>query len=283
MFISERRTVFFGPTQGTGPREITDNVFLPRPVENIVTGLSGFSVSFVGAEEGRPFGQLVVELINTEAIGNAVEVTVKFGLRDLSGDWDDAYTGLIDYVIYAELQDDNEFGDAVTINALEYNQAIQFFRSYQDLDPPNQQPDNTVPRVAGKATAIRVYADFNPPDGIQDGDEYAGELEVESSQGSTVLTELFGYLIPGRDTKEMELNSGRVPHFVIPAKYCQGTITVRGRLRVNRPPGALETGWSPYFQTGLDFGNYVAPLVFLVGFNYLVHPGVNNCIVSMLN
>lgn len=272
MLISERRAVYFSPASGSGPREIVERLFLPRPVRNVVAGLSGYSVSFPDSSQGRPFGRLVVELFHSEFIGNEVALSFRFGLRDWSGTWDDTYEGLIDYVALVDLEDDGESSTAITIHELEYNQAIQFFRSDLDLDPPNQQPNNAVPLVAGKATAVRVYADFNPTDGVQEGDEYAGELEVESAPGNTILTELLGDLFPKRDTSAMPLTSGQVPHFVVPPEFCTGTITLRGRLRVNRPPGALETGWSPTFQTHLQFSQTRALPVFLVGFNYLGDP-----------
>src|SRR5262245_1703544 len=165
MFMSMHRSAHFDPSAGSGPREVIDTLFFPRPVREIITGFAGYSVSFPGSADGRPFGRLVVEVGKPEFTGKEAQVACRFGLRDWSGDWDDAYAGVIDYIVYAELEDDESVGEEVTINGVEYNQAIQFFRSHLDLDHLTQQPDNAVPLVAGKPTAIRIYADYDPPGG----------------------------------------------------------------------------------------------------------------------
>src|SRR5262249_8668436 len=114
--------------------------------------------------------------------GREVQVTCRLGLRDWSGEWDDTYSGVIDYVLYAELEDDESIGEVLLITAVQSTQSIPSFRSLLALDGQTRQPDNVIPLIAGKPTAVRVYADYTPADGpIVVDDEWEEELEVHSS------------------------------------------------------------------------------------------------------
>ena len=274
MFTSVHRSVLFGPSSGEGPREVRDTVFFPRPVTAALAGLAGFSASFSGSADGRPFGRLVVDVGAAEFTGKEAQVACRFGLRDWSGEWDDAYGGVVEYVLRVELEDDESVGAEVTINGVEYSQSIQFFRSRLDLDADTRREDNTIPLIAGKPTAIRVYADYNPPSGAIDiQDVYQGELEVESSGQTTVLTELNGWgdsnvgssLRPDRDTAEMPIEKHRAPFFTLPSELSTGKVTIRGRLRVRNEDTGAESSWSPFFERRLRFHAAKELKVFLVG------------------
>ena len=91
---------------------------------------------------------------------NTVTVDGTFGLRDWSGNWDDAYDGNIDFVVVAELQPVTAPPPRadLTITGMEANQATQFFRSSSFLDPANVRPDNSIFLIARKDTGIRVYS-----------------------------------------------------------------------------------------------------------------------------
>ena len=274
MFTSVHRSVLFGPSSGEGPREVIDTVFFPRPVTAALAGLAGFSASFSGSADGRPFGRIVVDVGAADFTGNEAQVACRFGLRDWSGEWDDAYSGVVEYVIRAELEDDESVGGEITINGVEYSQSIQFFRSHLDLDADTRQPDNVIPLIAGKPTAIRVYADYNPPSGTIDFfDLYQGELEVESAGQTVVLTELQAWdelgnvpsLVPGRDTAEVPIAKQRAPFFTIPSELSTGMVTIRGRLRVHNEDSGAESSWSPFFERRLRFHAAGELKVFVVG------------------
>ena len=217
---------------------------------------------------------MVIDVGTAEFTDKEAQVACRFGLRDWSGEWDDAYGGVVEYVLRAELEDDESVGGEITINGVEYSQSIQFFRSRLDLDADTRQDDNTIPLIAGKPTAIRVYADYNPPSGAIDFfDVYQGELEVESSGQTTLLTELQAWddlnllpsLMPGRDTAEMPIEKHRAPFFTIPSELSTGMVTIRGRLRVENEETGAESSWSPFFERRLRFYPTEELKVFLVG------------------
>src|SRR5262249_5855166 len=88
---------------GSGPRTATQTLVFPRPVLSAVEALSGYGTEFSGGNDHH-VGQITVQ-VGTTINANTVTVNGTFGLRDWSGDWDDAYDGNIDCVVLAELED----------------------------------------------------------------------------------------------------------------------------------------------------------------------------------
>lgn len=93
----------FGPISGFGPQTINVPVKFPSPVTQATAILSGYFAEFSGNIDHH-FGRLDVEVSVPPGGVNGVDVTVqvRFGLRDFSGDWDDAYDGQVFFSVIAE-------------------------------------------------------------------------------------------------------------------------------------------------------------------------------------
>jgi len=77
------------------------------PITNPVAFLNGFSVAFEVSESepeegGRPFGHLDVRVAINDVFDDTVTVKVIYGLRDLSGDWDDEHEAIISFMVLAD-------------------------------------------------------------------------------------------------------------------------------------------------------------------------------------
>jgi hypothetical protein len=95
------QSVPFGSLSGSGPQTQSVTVTMPGPVTQATAILTGFIAEYSGGDDHH-LGQLNVQL-NVGAINQAaVAVTVQFGLRDWSDDWDDAYDGEIFFTVIGE-------------------------------------------------------------------------------------------------------------------------------------------------------------------------------------
>jgi hypothetical protein len=88
-------------------------------------------------------GQLTVQL-DTAIENNTVTVPRTFGLRDWSGNLNDACDGNIERVVRADLQVPSQRPRRadLLITGTEFNQAVQFFHSRTYLDPRMSWPDS---------------------------------------------------------------------------------------------------------------------------------------------
>src|SRR5580700_6524181 len=93
---------FSQPLSGAGPRQASSTVVFPLAVTAATAGLAGYLAEFSGGNDHN-VGRLEITLDTTIA-QNTVTVDGAFGLRDWSGNWDDAYDGNIDFVVVAELE-----------------------------------------------------------------------------------------------------------------------------------------------------------------------------------
>src|SRR5512144_2515378 len=93
-------SVSFPPLRGSGPRAAQSTVVFPRTVLRATAVLTNYAVGFSGGD--HHLGNLQISLDPT-VNGDAVIVNVTYGLRDWSGDWDDDYTGDIEFAVVAEL------------------------------------------------------------------------------------------------------------------------------------------------------------------------------------
>ena len=93
----QNSSVNFARFDGSGPRQTTADVdFGTAPAI-----LTGFNVGYSANDDDHHLGNLDVRL-STEIVGTIVRVTVTFGLRDWSGDWDDSYEGQIFFAVVGE-------------------------------------------------------------------------------------------------------------------------------------------------------------------------------------
>jgi len=193
---------------------------------------------------------------------NTVSVTVTFGLRDWSGEWDDDYTGFVSFVVVAELAlatDPLPRPDLAIVDA-EITQATQHFRDATFLDPVNARPDNSIPLIARKPTGVRLWIDFQsdpalPPIGL-----LTGELDVVGGSGSVLLAPV-APIAPRREAQILRGEAGHTLNFVIPEDRCVGVATIKARAISASDPAQR----SFLFERTLRFAD-VAPLkVHLVG------------------
>ncbi len=225
----------FPSTEGTGPQSASAQLSFPRAVRQVAVGITGYTATFEN-EEDHHLGRLIVELNASVNGGDATKVDVSgsFGLRDWSGEWDDAYGGLIEWTVFADLvgigppAPGAPRGDLIVVDA-EITQAIQHFRSGQHLDAANVFPDNSIRLVAAKPTVVRLYVDYDASAGLAPIAKISGELIVTAG-GTTTTINASQPIVPRRDAS---IDRGQREHtlnFLVPESLCAGTIDVTARV-----------------------------------------------------
>lgn len=255
-------SINFPALRGAGPVTQTADVHFPREVLQAIAGISGYSAGFEGSD--HHLGKLQVQL-DTTIDGDLVTVTGTFGLRDWSGDWDDNYEGNIQVVVIAELasaSDPRPRGD-LAITGMEITQATQHFRDSRHLDGVNVRPDNSIPLIARKDTAVRVYVDYDRNSGLPVINTLSGELTLETGFNTITLTPE-NTINPMRDS---QIDRGQINHtlnFVIPEGYCQTQLILKCKVFDSATP----TPASRIFERTIFFENRVALSLYAVGVHY---------------
>jgi hypothetical protein len=96
-------SIIFPPYKGSGPRTLATTVNFPNNVTNAVAVLSGFSAGYSEYDGDEHLGNLEIKIdTGLSKTSGAVDVTIIFGLRDWSGDWDDAYEAVVYFTVLAE-------------------------------------------------------------------------------------------------------------------------------------------------------------------------------------
>jgi hypothetical protein len=90
----------FGPQSGSGRREQSMTITFAQPIGNCVAALTGYFVGFDGND--HHFHRALVEVEARKLSDREVEVVGRLGLRDLSGEWDDAYRGSLRFAVIGE-------------------------------------------------------------------------------------------------------------------------------------------------------------------------------------
>jgi hypothetical protein len=234
----------------------------PRQVLRAAAGITGYTAQFL--PDDHHLGQFRVQLSPT-VIANTVTVSVTFGLRDWSGDWDDDYTGTVNFVVLADLEAPTAPPPRTDVQILdaEFNQVTQFFRSATFLDPSNVRPDNSVPLVERKPTGVRLYVDYDASVGLPAITSLSGELEVQSPAGTRVLSPI-GNITPRREFLIQRGQSSHTLNFLIPEELCVGVVTLRARVFSASDPSSR----SGLFERTVRFVNTPSVRVYLVGVNY---------------
>lgn len=256
-------SVLFPSLRGSGPRTASQTLVFPRTVVQAAVGLAGYSAGFSGSDHHVGLFSVVADhLVNA----NTVTVTVRLGVRDWSGDWDDSYEGTVRFSVLAELESASappRRSDLMIIDA-EFTQAIQFFRSDRHLDPGNVRPDNSVALISGKGTGVRLYLDCNTASASPAVQSVSGEVRLRTPSGATAVVPAIQSITPRR---EAQINRGLPEHtlnFLIPEVWCRGNLDLT--FEVFDPAEPLRR--SQPFERTLDFID-VAPLrVFCVGVAY---------------
>ena len=117
----------------------------------------------------------------------------------------------------------------ISIEGIELTQAIQFYRSERRLDPATAEPDNSVPLVASKPLAVRVYPDVNAH-GARVTVE--GEVFFRRGGGPWLAAARLSGSVVGREATSIDRGDpGQTLNFVIPAEEAKGTIEIRASAR----------------------------------------------------
>jgi hypothetical protein len=93
--------ISFPPTEDTGPQVLQTTVTFGSAVTQAVAILTGFVAQFSGGDDHN-FGKLDVRVSAGPPNGANVVVTVTFGLRDWSGEWDDRYDGQVFFTVVGD-------------------------------------------------------------------------------------------------------------------------------------------------------------------------------------
>ncbi len=235
----------FNYSSGKGPtRSSNKSHTFPREVQNVAVGLIGYSTAFNG--DDHEFGRMIIEL-DAEIDGSdnkKVNVTGRFGLRDWSGEFDDKYSGNIQYIIAADLVPAPVPGpgdarsDLIVVDA-EFTQAIQHFRSADHLAPPNVFPDNSIRLVRDKPGFVRLYTDYDVSSGLPAISSLSGEIEI--TNGSTTQTiASMNQINPVRDINIDRAQLNHTLNFQIPESMCRGTLTVRAKIFSTSDPSQFS-------------------------------------------
>jgi hypothetical protein len=258
---------FSQPVSGSGPRTTSQTLVFPRQVDRAVAGLTGYFAEYAGQNDHH-LGQLTVQL-DTAINANTVTVTGTFGLRDWSGNWDDAYDGNIECVVLVDLAAPTQVPPRtdLLITGAELNQAVQFFRASTYLDPANVMPDNAIWLVARKNTGVRVYVDYEPDGTLPPITNLTGALIIQNNSTTVTLQSINpGQAITPRGDSEINMIvADQTLNFMIPASLCTGTVqmtcTVWDQADATQRP-------SPLFSRTLTFTDVQPLSLFLVGVSY---------------
>lgn len=258
------RSVEFDFLSGDGPRKKTYTEIFARNVDQAVTGLQSFSTGF-GDKEDHHLGEFQIRL-DTSFQANVVEVEITYGLRDWSNEWDDKYGALIiEFFIIAELEPAaaGPVREDLIIKGMEYNQATQFFRSAQHLDAASVEDDNSIPLIANKTTAVRVYVDYDANSGLPPINSLSGELVV-STATTTFPVAPMAPIVPRRDSQIDRSQIGHTLNFLIDEQWCKNRLTLRCHVFDDADPTQISTT----FTDDIQFIEVATLNVYMVGVNY---------------
>ncbi|WP_028603534.1 hypothetical protein [Ottowia thiooxydans] len=251
-----------------------------RNVQACGIGLSGYNARLLGSDDDE-LGMLsiLLDVKVTPDDKSAVEVTIDVEVRDV--DLSARYTALIEFVIFAELEPvgalvPGEPRPDIWVTGIEFNQAIQAFRSSQHLAIQHALPDNAIPLVEGKPTCARVYVDLDGSS-THPMSPLSGTLTIRNgNQEITVSPVAFtgvdgvaidapvAEITPHPDGIVSRQRADRTLNFLLPTTLCEGepTITVNLVL-VNRPGEFVRE-----YRSQTKFVKTTPPPIHLVGVRY---------------
>jgi hypothetical protein len=276
-------SITFPHLRGSGPLTGQSTVVFPRTVLHAVAGLTSYSVGFSN-EDDHHLGRLAIQL-GCSINNNVVIVTVTYGLRDWSGNWDDEYQGVIEFAVIAELEAigaPSRRTDMAIVD-MEFNQATQFFRSYMHLDSQTAMPDNSIRLIGGKNTGVRIYTDYDSSGTGPAVGKISGIMHLLSSSGAEGQISPITPINPISDSAIDRGNSGHTLNFMIPGIWCHDILTIECEIFDNANTSLLSVP----FQRILRFVDVVPLRVFCVGIHYtgqalnLPAPTLNDCINTL--
>ena len=261
-------TFNFPLSRGDGTQSASQTIAFPREVVEVGVGITGYSATFEG--EDHHLGRLTVEM-NARIDDDdptKVKVTGIFGLRDWSGNFDDPFSGNIQWALLADLvavptpSPGDARGDLIIIDA-EITQAIQHFRSANHLPAAQVFPDNSIRFVADKPTVVRLYVDYDDGSTLPIIGSLSGELEVISSGGTITLAPL-QTIVPRRDVSIDRGNGRHTLNFLIPENFCRGIVNLRASVFNNFAPDQFSRN----FEREINFEAMPELPVLAIGIEY---------------
>lgn len=95
-------SIGFNSWSGSGPQEASADIMLDADAVQATAIMTGFNAAYSPSDDDHHLGNLEIRLRTETVTPRIVRVTVLFGLRDWSGDWDDRYEGIVDFAVIAE-------------------------------------------------------------------------------------------------------------------------------------------------------------------------------------
>jgi hypothetical protein len=87
---------------GSGPHTLEKDVEIKVKISNAVAVLTGHALAFADMEDHKFGGAIVQVSCKRNPDEKSVKVTATLGLRDWSGNWDDAYAGEVRFAVISE-------------------------------------------------------------------------------------------------------------------------------------------------------------------------------------
>jgi hypothetical protein len=219
-------SVSFPPLRGGGPRTAQATVVFPRTVLRAGAALTHYAVGFSGSD--HHVGKLQIAL-DPVVNADSVTVNVTYGVRDWSGNWDDDYTGDIEFAVIAELVSSTApppRTDVVIADA-EFNQATQYFQSFRHLDAEHALPDNSIRLIGGKNLGVRVYVDYDVAGTTSPIAALSGEMRITATSGATTTIAPLAAIMPRPQAAIDRGNVGHTLNFMIPGIWCEGQLDMQ--------------------------------------------------------
>lgn len=258
----------FARSREDGAQSASQIVAFPREVTAATVGIIGYSATF--EDEDHHVGRLIVETSARIDPADATQVIVNgtFALRDWSNEFDDPFSGNVQWALLAELVPvtapgpGDARGDLI-ITGAEVTQCIQHFRSAQHLDAANVFPDNSIRLVGRKPTIVRLYVDYDASSGLANIPLLSGELIVTSGGSPTTLAPLQA-ITPRRDVSTERGFVSHTLNFLIPESLCRGAVSLEARVFDQ----ADNSQFSGTLSRSLTFESMPELPVMAVGINY---------------
>ena len=104
--VYQTGTITFPSRSGSGPQGVGISVGFEKEIAQAAVVMTGYSVRYTGSDHHVKSVEVRLhsQIFNSTPNGPEVHVNGVLGLRDSSGNWDDAYEGEIHYCVIAEMK-----------------------------------------------------------------------------------------------------------------------------------------------------------------------------------
>jgi hypothetical protein len=233
------------------------------PVSWAIAGITGTNFGYSNHDDANL--ESVAVRLETSVDDDTVTVAGSLSVGHFSSD----YEGNLEFVLLVALELSSP-PRPVTITGVEFNQAIQYFRSSTGQFA---RPDNSIPLIAEKNTMVRVYSDTSEDPNIVGVTALAGSLEILDTGTSTwtMAKLLNGPIAPIQDEAINRNGRDNTLNFRIPPEACTGQLNYRVRIFDAGHPNESEFS-SGRLQGTLEFIQVPPLRLHAVLVNYLGSP-----------